>query len=109
MSETESFASLVVMGSSFDFTGRGVPDLVGGPSSSITNPDSNSDGSGPFRWGSPSFLPRDAEGPTARLLGERLRDADLAVPVFVLEGDAWYERWRACSSVILESIASFSR
>lgn len=97
------------MNSSFGFTGRGVPDLVGSSSSSIPNPDSNSDGSGPLRGGSPSFLPRGTEGPGARLLGERLRDADLVVPVFALEGDAWYERWRACSSVIRESIASFSR
>lgn len=109
VSEAVSLVSLFVADSSLDFAGRGVPDLAGSSSSSIANPDSNSDGSGPFRRGSPSFLPRGAEGPPARLLGEPLRGAGLVVPVFALDGDAWYERWRACSSVILESIASFSR
>lgn len=78
--------------SSLDFAGRGVPDLAGSSSSSIPNADSNSDGSGPLRRGSPSFLPRGAEGPPARLLGEPLRGTGLVAPVFVLEGDAWYAR-----------------
>lgn len=84
-------------------------DLVGESSSSTPNSGSNSEGSGPFRGRSPSFLPRGAEDPAARLPGDRLRDADLVVPVFDLDGDAWYERWRACSSAILESIAPFRR
>ena len=89
VSEAVSLVSLVIEESSFDFAGRGVPDLAGSSSSSIANVDSNSEGSGPFRKGSPSFLPRGAEDPPARLLGEPLRGTGLVVLVFALEGDAW--------------------
>ena len=64
---------------------------------------SNSEGSGLFCGISSSFLR------TARLFGEFVRREGLLNPEFDLAGDGWEERWRACSSAILESMAPLRR
>ena len=92
----------------FTSTGLGVPDLLGVSSSPITNSGSNSAGSGDFLEGSPSFLPR-APVRSWRLEGDSSRVAGRLLPGEGLEGDACNERWRACSSAILESIAPLRR
>ena len=69
---------------------------------------SNSEGSGPFVRGLTSSFSYPSDR-TARRFKGTVREVDLWVREFDLDGESWEVLWRACSSAIRESIAPFKR